>query len=387
MKTARLAICCALIVWGQTVLAGEPKFERQTIDGDIKIGYGLALGRVDADKHVDILLADKNEIVWYENPGDAGQPWKKHVIARDLTNRDNVCLAARDLDGDGLVEIAVGADWNPRETSDPKTSGALFFLRRPQDPTRPWKVVPIESHEPTTHRMHWLRGAEGTFLAVLPLHGVGNASGEGKNVFISLYDVSGDKPRLRKRIDSTMHMTHNFEVFTDPELGSDECLLVAGKEGYVVVQANGETTSLVDSQLSKGAGEVRRYPIPDRVFVGIEPMHGTDVVVYRFVEDGVWKKKVLDTSLAEGHAIAAGDLVGSKSPDLVAGWRSRDQQGKVGLRLYEAVGDGWKTHVLDDNHTACEDVKLADLDGDGKLDVLAAGRSSHNVVVYWNRSN
>lgn len=388
MKVAQFVICFALILWGCLAAhAADPNFERQTIDGDIKIGYGLALGRVDADEKVDILLADKNDIVWYQNPGKAGQAWKKHVIARNLTERDNVCLAARDLDGDGLVEVAVGADWNPGETSDTASSGALFYLRRPSDPTNPWKVVPIESHEPTTHRMHWLRNDQGTFLAVLPLHGVGNKSGEGKNVFISLYDVSGETPKLWKRIDSTMHMTHNFEILKDPELGSQEFMLVAGKEGYVVVLSNGETMQIVDSELSKGAGEVRRYPISQRVFVGIEPMHGTDVVVYRSAGDAEWKKEVLDTSLAQGHAIAAGNLLGSSAPDVVAGWRNRNQDGKVGLKLYQAVDDGWETHVLDDNHTACEDVKLVDLDGDGKLDVLAAGRASKNVVVYWNRSS
>ena len=62
----------------------------------------------------------------------------------------------RDLDGDGLVEIAIGADWNPGETGDISVSGALFYLQRPSDPRNPWKPVTISPHEPTTHRMHWM---------------------------------------------------------------------------------------------------------------------------------------------------------------------------------------------------------------------------------------
>ena len=27
----------------------------------------------------------------------------------------------------------------------------------------------------------------------------------------------------------------------------------------------------------------------------------------------------------------------------------------------------------------------ADLDGDGRLDIVAGGRSTHNVKIYWNR--
>jgi hypothetical protein len=36
---------------------------------------------------------------------------------------------------------------------------------------------------------------------------------------------------------------------------------------------------------------------------------------------------------------------------------------------------------------ACEDLAAADLDGDGKTDVIAAGRASHNVVIYWNKTD
>jgi len=35
---------------------------------------------------------------------------------------------------------------------------------------------------------------------------------------------------------------------------------------------------------------------------------------------------------------------------------------------------------------ACEDLKLADLDGDGWQDIIAAGRSTQNLKVYWNKN-
>jgi hypothetical protein len=31
---------------------------------------------------------------------------------------------------------------------------------------------------------------------------------------------------------------------------------------------------------------------------------------------------------------------------------------------------------------ACEDLKVADLDGDGKPEIIAAGRATKNVVIY-----
>src|SRR6187399_140431 len=109
----------------------QPNFKEQTIDNNISIGYGLALGDVDGDGRPDILLADKKQFVWYRN-GD----WKKFVMAENLTEHDNVCIAARDINGDGRVEVAVGAQWNPSETGNAEQSGAVYYLIRPDDPTQ-----------------------------------------------------------------------------------------------------------------------------------------------------------------------------------------------------------------------------------------------------------
>jgi len=36
---------------------------------------------------------------------------------------------------------------------------------------------------------------------------------------------------------------------------------------------------------------------------------------------------------------------------------------------------------------ACEDMQAADLDGDGDLDIIASGRATLNVLIYWNQRN
>ena len=87
-----------------SLLKAELSFERQVIDDKISIGYGLAIGDVDGDKKLDILLADKSQVAWYRN-GD----WKRFVMTENLNPRegtrflDSVCIAARDNDGDGKV--------------------------------------------------------------------------------------------------------------------------------------------------------------------------------------------------------------------------------------------------------------------------------------------
>jgi hypothetical protein len=119
-------------------------------------------------------------------------------------------------------------------------------------------------------------------------------------------------------------------------------------------------------------------------------MHGNQVVVYTAPEktaSGAWRRQVIDSSLNEGHAVACGDLLGIGSDQVVVGWRGKDAQGKVGIKVFiptDKNGKEWSQTLLDDNTMACEDLCLADLNGDGKLDVIASGRATKNVKIYFN---
>jgi hypothetical protein len=374
-----------------------PVFQEQVIDDKIEIGYGLAVADVDGDGKTDVLLADKKEIVWYQAPH-----WKKHLIVDSLTVKDHVCIAARDIDGDGKCEIAVGAEWNP---SDTVNSGAVFYLI-PAAASRfePWLPVRL-THEPTTHRMRWVRRPGGKHeLIVLPLHGRGNKNTEGAPVKVLAYQMPAD-PAMRwtsKPVHEAMHATHNLEII--PALNSEpESILICGKEGVVRLSPTGEdswheqwiTQHPVGDAVLKGAGEVRYGVLGGgRPYVAtIEPMHGTQLCLYLPPVDGPkdkpWLRTVLTDDLVDGHALACYDFLGMGNRQIAVGWRSQQQIGpKVGVRLYSTTkedGTGWAPTLLDDNTMACEDLAYADLDGDKDMDLIAAGRRTKNVKIYWNQ--
>ncbi len=378
-----------------------PSFKEQTIDDTIGIGYGLAAADVDGDGKTDILLADKAEIVWYQNP-----TWQKHVIATSLTAKDHVCIAARDINGDGKCEIAVGAEWNPGDTEN---SGAVFYLEPPVDRRQAWIPRRLH-HEPTTHRMRWVRVAsqpDRYALVVVPLHGRGNKNAQGAGVRVLAYEMP-EQPagewKTQLLLD-TMHATHNLEVIS-ASAGEPESILLCGREGVVRLNPVSDGASWQQQWIARhptdndelpGAGEVRYGVLANGMpyVATIEPMHGHMLALYTPPPEGPkdrpWNRRILDSTLVDGHALATFDFMGIGNRQIAVGWRAAQKIGpRVGVKLLHTTketGDEWNTTLIDDNTMACEDLISADLDGDRDHDLIAAGRRTKNVKIYWNQRN
>lgn len=372
----------------------RPVFKAQTIDDAVEIGYGTAIGDVDGDGKPDVILADKKEFVWYQNP-----TWKKHVIAENLTERDNVCIAARDIDGDGKVEIAVGGQWNPGDTLN---SGAVFYLVAPTDRTQLWEAIPLP-HQPVIHRMRWVKLAKNRFaLVVSPLHGKGNKKGDDAGVKLIAYEKPAnpkDKWKLTV-IEDTLHVTHNLDPAQwNPNTEAEE-ILYAGREGAMLLSYDKGQWKTEQFPLIEGSGEIRlgRLTPTSRFITTIEPLHGDKLVFYqadhhkqdqKTQRTSILNRQILDDNIKAGHAIATANLFGNDSQEIVAGWRTPNKDQKVGVKVYWATdtsGKNWKSAWIDENGMACEDIRLGDLDGDGRIDIVAAGRASHNLKIYWNKT-
>lgn len=358
-----------------------PKFRTVEIDTSLNIGYGLEPADVDGDGRVDIVVVDRNRVLWYRNP-----KWEKHVIAESLTKLDHVCVAARDIDGDGKTEIAIGAGWNPGDT---ETSGSVHFLIAPEDRTERWEAIPLP-HEPTVHRMRWRKRVEGGFdLVVLPLHGRGSRGGGDPGVrFIAYHPPENPRDPWETVTIShgKLHKAHNFALVPNPRMRSEE-ILTACKEG---VQRFDEALDrawlrepLVGTDLHGGSGEVA---IGRGIVTTIEPMHGHQLVVYTEPEEErrKWTRTVIDDSLIQGHGVICDDFLGRGDDQIAVGWRGTKKDDPVGVKLFQRGENGEWSGTLIDDGMACEDLEAADIDGDGKLDLIACGRRTNNLRIYFN---
>ena len=149
---------------------GFPKFETQEIAKDLKIGYAVITADVNGDGKPDIVVVDKERVVWYENP-----TWKMHTIITGKTKPDNVCIAAVDIDGDGKIDFVLGAGWKPFDTATP---GTLQWLSRGKTLDEEWTVHPIPCEEPMVHRVQVadLDGSGKPQIIMAPLMGRGSTA-------------------------------------------------------------------------------------------------------------------------------------------------------------------------------------------------------------------
>jgi hypothetical protein len=100
-------------------------------------------------------------------------------------------------------------------------------------------------------------------------------------------------------------------------------------------------------------------------------------------------RTVIDDNVKEGHALAVADFLGTGSDQIVAGWRSPNKDSLTGIKIYKMKNRDateWEWQWIDKNTMACEDLQVMDLNKDGKPDIVASGRATHNLKVYWNKS-
>jgi hypothetical protein len=389
---------------------GFPKFRMQEIATDLKVGYAVLLVDIDGDGKKDIVVVDTTRVVWYQNP-----TWKMRVITQGQTAPDNVCIDAYDIDGDGHIDLALGADWKPFNT---KSGGTLQWLKRGKTLDEPWTIHPIDN-EPTVHRIRFidLDGSGKAALVLGPLMGK-NATKDknwldGEPVRMLAYHIPKDPVRDRWRsevIDQSLHVVHNFcPVEAKGRKGLD--LLCASYEGVSLLtrgkgegEGEGEGGKWSRVQLgegnqanpksNRGASEVKQGKLKNgkKVIATIEPWHGHQVVVYTEPANPTakWTRHVIDDQLRWGHAVSFADLDGDGNDELIIGVRddlSQKISERRGVRIYtvaDELGAKWARHDVDPGGVAVEDLAAADLNGDGRIDIVAVGRQTKNVRIYWN---
>ncbi len=169
-------------------------------------------------------------------------------------------------------------------------------------------------------------------------------------------------------------------------------LIAASKEG--VWHFDQREDKWHPTQLTQDfAGEVRDGRLPDgrRFIATVEPMHGSASFIYAQPgkEGGLWQKiATLDTALVDAHAIVCADYLGIGSDQVVVGWRGLHPKGTPGIKFFTALDKGgtkWRASEISTGQLAVEDIKATELNSDGLPDLVAAGRQTKNLKIFFNQ--
>ncbi len=383
------------VIWFSTIGQSNtefPKFQPKTIDPYVgQICYAVTLADVNSDEQLDIVAVTERSVLWYENPS-----WKKRVIIEDQSARDNVCIAAADIDEDGKIDFALGAGWT-RE-------GTIAWLSRSSSLDEPWRVHEI-GREPSLHRMRFadVLNIGKPQLVLSPLN---RSQGRGVRLMAMKIPSNPKSDRwTRDILDGRLNRLHNhwhYDLNGDSQIDT----LTASKEGIHVFSRNQDRWNKSrihighqgDEPNNTGAGEIKVGHLETEIkyIATIEPMHGNQVVVYTesksdtATKQPVWKRQVIENKLRRGHALWTADVDRDGADEIIVG-HSDPGSGPIkgpGIYIYDSVAGTptrWEKHVIDDGGIATEDAVACDLNGDGWIDIVAGGRATHNLKLYINR--
>ncbi len=322
-------------------LAQHPLRKLLPFGADYLENNGEHLLDVNSDGWLDVVSGSfmQPKLSWYENPGASGE-WGQRWKAHELVNTEHVQnenTRMRDLDGDGVGEIIIDS-WNEN------------------NPLIAWKIG--AGAAPTVEKI--LIGEAGSGISNGHGMGFGDVNGDG------LEDVIFKNGWYQRPAKGAMEKPwrHHADWAWD-HAGSPMLAVDLDEDGRNdVIWGDGHNYGLYWMQ--------QREPAADG---------STN-----------WRMYTIDKKFSQAHTMAWADIDGDGENELITGKRVRAHSGKDpgGLEDPVVIYYDWDAETLKfakhEVHRGQAgiglQIRIADMNGDGKPDIVVPGKSGTHVL--WN---
>jgi hypothetical protein len=306
----------------------------------------------DGDGWDDILVlgrVHKHNAIWYQNPAGKPKRWKRHFAFERIKGESPPFL---DIDGDGTPELLTHNEKHWGRVAPDKS-----------DPTKPWKFHPI------SEAGEWPQFYHGT--------GVGDVNGDGR---LDLILTEGWYEQPAKPTANGQWIKHEFRF--SPERGGAQMFaydIDGDGDNDIITSLEGHLWGLAWWEQIKGAGGK------------------IDFKMHQLMGDRSEEKKY-GVAFSQPHAIDLADIDGDGLKDIVIGKR-RWAHGPTGdvepgadpvVYWFQLIRKpngtaAFKPRLIDNNSGVGVQVTAADVNGDGKTDVLTA--SKLGTFLFLNQGN
>ncbi|WP_324663160.1 FG-GAP repeat domain-containing protein [Haloarcula sediminis] len=316
-----------------------------------------------------LALRFETNVFWYENPG-----WERHALATEFNLHPGVGSDLADISGNGRLDFVVGQGFGKSD---------LYWYEQPADPREPWRQHHITD---AFEKYHDLLVADVDDDGEPELVGL---SQDAESVFY--YDVPADPFREPWPVANchVLDDDRRCEGLAAADVDGDgRTEIVAGtnvyhrhEDGWARddICTGWDDTRVAVADLD-GDGE------PEIVLSeGDSPTFGTHPGRLAWVDYPDGEPEILRDGLFNPHSLQTADVTGNGYPDIYVGEMSLGEAEAPEQLLFENHGDGRFTEHVVERGVPTHEAKLADMTGDGGLDIVGKSYGPDHHVDVWYR--
>ena len=366
---ALLSTCCG----GLNALSAV-EFERHEFPMTMRTNMALAVD-IDNDQDVDIVAISQTRIVGIQMPERS-----EHILF-DAIDGGLIHADHADMDNDGDQDVIICRFFNPwlqkaKDGSSTQPAGPNFtiaWLENTGTVTDSWPLHIVDNEVHGTHGV-----------------AVGDLNNDNTPDIVAA-NVSGAFPRSvtwypsgqgrqfihEKNAGGRPHYVAIGDLNND---GRNDVALGSGN-GWSVYLADGDNWARHELLKHRGGTNLTLADCDNDGDLDVIGGTGHGDGIFWF-ENPSWQQHTIRADITDVHSLSSGDFNGDGLADIVAN-SNRSQETLVYL---QGANSTFQEMVIDSgNRQQSYGCCVADVDGDGKLDIVLGGRKSNNVIWYQQK--